>query len=198
MRASLEENESIYEQGMNHYHAKEWEKAYDCFKTVEMNILNGIGEELKNLGRFESAEQYFHRAQKAKRKNLRLAPQKSFFLQNLLIITGAIAGVFAILSALVFPSILFLFMLIILLMDLLVFIIILPFAIAKWATSRRGTPASILQQITLIENQINQEANTLDLSEMQGFLKRENLKRKRVQLAQKLVVYEHTDAQLGG
>ena len=200
MWANSEENEEIYKQGMNHYQAKEWEKAYECFQRVEMNILNGIGVELKILGRIEAAEQYFHRVEKLRRKTFRLAPPKSSFLQYTLVITGVIAGVFAILSAVLFPSVLFLIMLIILLMDLLVVMIIFPFALVKWATSRRGTPAGILQKIALIEDQINQQANSSDpaLPELQKFLKRENLKRRRAQLAQKLVLYEYTDAQLIG
>ncbi len=193
---NTEENEMIYEQGMSHYQAKEWEKAYECFQTAEMNILNGIGEALKGLGRIESAEQYFHRAQKVKRRNFRLAPEKSYFLWYLVIITGVIAMICAILSFFLFPSIQYLFMLLFLVMDLLVFMIILPFAIVKWATSRRGTSAGFLQKITLIENEINQQATSQGLSELQGFLRRENLKRRRAQFAQKLVQYEYTDAQL--
>ena len=193
--SNIEENEMIFEQGMRHYQAKEWEKAYDCFQTVEMTILNGIGEKLKDVGRIESAEQYFHRVEKVKRRSFRLAPEKSYFLRYLLIITGVIAIICTIGSVLLFPTIQFLFILMALLFDLIAFIIILPFAIVKWATSRRETSADMLQKIALIENEINQPANNPALTELQGFLKKENLKRKRAQLAQKLVQYEYTDAQ---
>ncbi|MDD1778839.1 MAG: hypothetical protein LUQ65_11810, partial [Candidatus Helarchaeota archaeon] len=98
-------------------------------------------------------------------------------------------------SVLLFPNIQFLFILIALLIDLMAFLIILPFAIVKWATSRRTTSADLLQKIALIENAINQPVNRPDLPELQGFLKRENLKRRRAQIAQKLVQYEYTDAQ---
>lgn len=185
-----------YEQGMRLYQAKEWEKAFDCFQTVEMNILNGIGEELKRLGSIESAGIYFHRAEKVKLRGFRLAPEKSHFLRYLLIITGVIAIICAIWSPLVFPTIQFLFLLLALLFDLLAFMIILPFAIVKWATSRRATSADLLQKIALVEAQINQPVNTPNLTELQRFLKRENLKRKRAQIAQKLVQYEYTDTQL--
>jgi len=194
--SNIEENEMIFEQGMRHYQAKEWEKAYDCFQTVEMTILNGIGEKLKDVGRIESAGIYFHRAEKVKLRGFKLAPEKSYFLRYFLIITGVIAIICTIWSVLLFPTIQFLFLLIALLIDLMAFLIILPFAIVKWATSRRTTSADMLQKIALIENAINQPANNPAVTELQGFLKRENLRRKRAQLAQKLVQYEYTDAQL--
>jgi hypothetical protein len=193
---NLSDNERLYEQGMTYYRDKAWMKAFDCFQKVETNIVNNIGEKLKEAGLMEAAKEYFKKVRKAENRIFSPTPPGSYFLRYLLIIVGIIALVCAICSFALFPSISFLFPILILLFDLLALLFILPFAVVKWATSRKRNPGVVLQQIHLIEDQMNQLAASQVPSNLQEFLKVEKLKLKRAQWAQVLARSGYTETEL--
>lgn len=191
-----DDSDALYKEGMAYYGDRAWIKAFNCFQMAEMNISNKIGEKLKDAGLIESANEYFKRARRAKNRIFKPTPTGSYFLRYFLIITGIIALVCLIYSFILFPSTYFLLLLIILLVDLMAVIIILPFAIMQWATSRKRNPDEIIQRIRYIENEINQSASNQTLPELQKFLQIEKLKLRNVQLAQLLTRSEYTETEL--
>ncbi|NVM53887.1 MAG: hypothetical protein HWN66_09310 [Candidatus Helarchaeota archaeon] len=186
--------EAWYELGKAYHEEMEWLKAFDCFQHAEVVILENIGEELKRRGSIESAQVYFRRAQRAERRQLKLAPTGSNWLQTVLIVTGTIALFSTIILFILWPSFQFLIPLLILLFDLLVFMMLLPIAIVKHATSRKKTDEEFQLKLQLIENQINAIVNQEDIPEIQKFIQIGRLKQKRAKFAWERVRYEYSES----
>ena len=184
--------ESRFNSGLKHHENGEWMQAYECFKEAEAIILNEIGIYFKNNGRYETANQYFKRAQKAANRIFKLAPPGSNWLKNLLIIIGIIAIPCVIWLIVSWPGIYFLIGLIFLLLDLLVFLILFPIALVKHVTQRRKSLSDFHSQLRRVENQITALENIPDLTEFQKFYQIGKLKVKRARMAGAIVRYEYS------
>ncbi len=187
------DSEAWYGLGMAYYDKMEWMKALECFKTAEITILNRIGEKHKNMGDVEASFVYFIRAQNVHKRPFKLAPGGSNWLQNLLIVMGTIALI-NIPFVFILPIPLFLFPILILLCDLLIFIILLPIAIVKSISSKKRETSQFLSKLKAIEAQIEAIHEAPGLSEGVKFIQLENLKQKRAKMAQGLVQRAYTES----
>ncbi len=187
VKMNPEDEDNWYELGMAYDEEQEWVKAYEALRTAETAVLNRIGERFKSNGDTESASIYFRRAQKVEAKMLTLAPEGTHWLQNFLIITGVIALITFLMVLILWPTTGALIILIVLLLDFLVFLLLLPIAIAKHITQRKRNPEEFLMKLRFIESQIIAFTNNQTLPEMAKFIQVEKLKQRRARVAQELM-----------
>ncbi len=184
--------ETWFNSGLTHHERGEWIKAHNCFKQAEITILNEIGDYFKNNGRIETANEYFKRVRKASNRELRLAPPGSNWLTNFLVITGMIAILCVIFMIGLWPGFGAILFLIVLLFDLLLFIILLPLALAKHFTRRKKSISKFHLELGRIDNQIAGLTNASQLAEFQRWFQIGKLKVKRARIAMEIVRYDYS------
>jgi len=192
MQGTSEDYDAWYMSGMAHYEEGEWRKAYDCFKQAEVRALENASEICKSMDKFESAELYLRRAQKAEQREIRLATPGTKIMRDFFVITGSFALITFILIFVFWPTWAAIFFLILFLIDFLIFVMLLPFVLVKHATSRKKPVSAILFKISLVERQL-EEASRRGATKVEQ-LQIEKLKQKRAKLAQEMVRREYTDS----
>ena len=194
VQANPDDDDAWYALGMALYEDSEWTRAHECFNNAEVASINKVGDRYQGQGNNVKAQAYYQKAQKIQNKPFKLAPGGSDWMQNFLILTGVFAMIFAIPAIILWPSIGSLILLIGLLLDLLVFMIVLPIAISKHIGSKKRSPEEFQIKIQYYERQIELISENSGLPENVKFLQIAKFKQKRARAAQEIVRCEYTES----